>query len=378
MNNYSDKQFNDFEPTWLYIKQHKITGKKYFGKTTKDPLDYNGSGIYWNKHIKKHGIEHVETIWFYLFTDIDNLVDFATRFSEWNNIVDSEEWANLMYEDGLNGGSKNRFVSEETKLNMSLGWKKRSPVTLETRMKISKALTGKTLSESTIEKVKKSNIGKKRSDESKQRMSEAQINRKYIFTEEHRKKISKSKKGKKSSDETKRKISESNKGRICKEETKRKISEKLKGKQPSEITRQKSREKLLGSKLSDEHKEKISISRKGKKHSKESKDLMSNKRKQTAQRKREEYDNKNLYLWFNKNKGIFIFSIYELVTYFVDLELNMSALKNLTLGINKTHKNWICVETNQQSNVFIGSTEDIFSKLKQIDLKQMDKINEII
>ena len=51
-------------PTYLYIKQHSITKKMYFGKTTRpDPMKYKGSGVYWLRHIKKHGSRFVETIW---------------------------------------------------------------------------------------------------------------------------------------------------------------------------------------------------------------------------------------------------------------------------------------------------------------------------
>ena len=56
------------KPTYLYIKQHKITKLKYFGKTTKDPNKYLGSGKHWIRHIKKHGLE-IDTIWYQLFTD---------------------------------------------------------------------------------------------------------------------------------------------------------------------------------------------------------------------------------------------------------------------------------------------------------------------
>jgi hypothetical protein len=48
---------------YLYIKQHAITGKKYFGRTTKrNPYMYKGSGSYWTNHIKKYGKEHVKTL----------------------------------------------------------------------------------------------------------------------------------------------------------------------------------------------------------------------------------------------------------------------------------------------------------------------------
>jgi len=104
-------------PTFLYIKQHKVTGLKYFGKTTKkDPVAYLGSGKHWKRHIKKHG-EHIETLWYQLFTDEQKMVEYALRFSKDNNIVESQEWANLKEENGLDGGSyKHR---PETKIKNS-------------------------------------------------------------------------------------------------------------------------------------------------------------------------------------------------------------------------------------------------------------------
>lgn len=101
----SDTKRNKFKPTFLYIKRHSKTGKLYFGKTTLlDKVEsYNGSGTYWTNHIKAHGIEFVETIWYCLFTEIDELVEFATRFSEMNCIVESSHWANQIPEDGLSG-----------------------------------------------------------------------------------------------------------------------------------------------------------------------------------------------------------------------------------------------------------------------------------
>ena len=92
-------------PTYLYIKQHSITKKKYFGKTTQDPLKYNGSGVYWTDHIKKHGRKHVITTrLFGPFTDSIVISEFALAFSRDNNIVESKDWANLEPENGLDGG----------------------------------------------------------------------------------------------------------------------------------------------------------------------------------------------------------------------------------------------------------------------------------
>ena len=93
------------KPTYLYIKQHKITGLKYFGKTYKNhPNNYLGSGKHWKRHIKKHGEEFVETLWCKLFTDEKELKEYALKFSKENNIVQSDEWANLKEENGLDGG----------------------------------------------------------------------------------------------------------------------------------------------------------------------------------------------------------------------------------------------------------------------------------
>ena len=101
----TEQQRLNFKPTYLYIKQHTITGKKYFGKTTRHNLcNYTGSGEYWLKHINKHGKEYIITIWYELFTNIDELVNYALKFSLEHNIVESNNWANLKPENGLDGG----------------------------------------------------------------------------------------------------------------------------------------------------------------------------------------------------------------------------------------------------------------------------------
>lgn len=92
-----------FKPTWLYLKQHNITGLKYFGKTIRDPQSYPGSGIRWTRHLKKHG-KDISTLWCQLFTNKEELTKFALQFSAENNIVESTEFANLKPEDGLMGG----------------------------------------------------------------------------------------------------------------------------------------------------------------------------------------------------------------------------------------------------------------------------------
>ena len=96
------EQDPEFKPTWLYIKQHNITGLKYFGKTIRNPYRYNGSGNHWKAHLKKHGND-VTTLWCYLFTNKENLIQFSLFFSKINSIVQSNCWANLIDETGLDG-----------------------------------------------------------------------------------------------------------------------------------------------------------------------------------------------------------------------------------------------------------------------------------
>ena len=102
----------DFKPTWLYIKQHNQTKLKYFGKTNKsDPFKYTGSGLRWLRHLKKHGND-VSTIWCHLFTNKENLINFALYFSKMNNIDKSTEWANIIPESGV-GGVRTLEITEK-------------------------------------------------------------------------------------------------------------------------------------------------------------------------------------------------------------------------------------------------------------------------
>lgn len=87
--------YTPITPTYLYIKQHSITKKKYFGKTTKkDPYKYNGSGPYWIRHYKKHGKQFVETLWVSDLYYDTSITEHALHFSYENNIAESKDWAN--------------------------------------------------------------------------------------------------------------------------------------------------------------------------------------------------------------------------------------------------------------------------------------------
>jgi hypothetical protein len=91
-------------PTYLYVKTHSITGKKYFGKTVENPVTYRGSGIHWKRHVKVHSQSHVVTEVLGLFTDPLWCTLYALEFSALNNIVASDVWLNLKEENGIDGG----------------------------------------------------------------------------------------------------------------------------------------------------------------------------------------------------------------------------------------------------------------------------------
>lgn len=160
----------NFKPTYLYIKQHTITGKLYFGKTTEDdPVKYPGSGTHWKLHVKKHGIEHVVTLWYCLFTDKEELTKFALSCSEQWNIVESKTWLNKIPENGLDGGSVGK-MSNERKLKISLG-KKGKPLSKE---------HSKALSDALRDKPKPWQKGRPRTEETKLKISLAKKGQPYL------------------------------------------------------------------------------------------------------------------------------------------------------------------------------------------------------
>ena len=101
------------------VKTHRNTGLKYFCKTTRpDPYNYPGSGTYWRRHLKKHGWFIDTEIIAEFENDDPRLSEFALKFSEIHNVVKSDEWANLIPENGLDGGIKKIKPIKAGKINM--------------------------------------------------------------------------------------------------------------------------------------------------------------------------------------------------------------------------------------------------------------------
>ncbi len=91
---------------YLMIKTHNQTGLKYLCKTTTDnpkhPFSYKGSGKYWKRHLEAHGRD-ITTEIIGEYEDKDEFIQQAIQLSEKYNIVENEEWANLVPERGDGG-----------------------------------------------------------------------------------------------------------------------------------------------------------------------------------------------------------------------------------------------------------------------------------
>jgi hypothetical protein len=107
---------------YLYKKTHKNTGLQYLGQTSKkDPHKYPGSGVYWVRHLDKHGYEYDTEILKECQTK-DEIKYWGKHFSELWDVVNDPAWANLKSEEGNGGktrGMSGREHSEETKKKMS-------------------------------------------------------------------------------------------------------------------------------------------------------------------------------------------------------------------------------------------------------------------
>ena len=229
-----------FYPTYLYVKTHNKTGLKYFGKTTNDPYQYKGSGKHWLAHLKIHGNDVSTTVLGY-YIDAIECSSEALKFSSENQIVESIGWANLIEENGLDGGDTGRTNYK--------------PHTAESRQKMSDSkkgqqpwntgLTGvnpgnkKPRSEEQKEKISKSLSGRKRDPNASAKTAEKLRGRK-------RPEISELLTGKKKSPETikKMKLAQQDKGPLS-EETKQKIREARKLQVITEETKEKLKGKVV-------------------------------------------------------------------------------------------------------------------------------------
>lgn len=172
---------------YLYLKTHNTTGLKYLGKTVRDPFKYKGSGSYWKHHIRKYGYDVTTEILFQT-EDKEEFKEKGLYYSKLWNVVESKEFANLVYEQGeggIAGASRPEWVRK--KISKAHQGKKASK---ETKLILSEAHKGIKHSKETRKKMSKSHSNI--SDETRKKLSIANSGR--IFTEEHKRKISESNK----------------------------------------------------------------------------------------------------------------------------------------------------------------------------------------
>lgn len=109
--------------------------------TKQDPYKYNGSGVYWKRHLKQYGTD-ITTEILKECESYGELSKFGKYYSDLWDIVESDNFANLVPELGENSsGMKGKKHSEFSKLqtkNSLLG----HIVTEETKEKLKKSLKG--------------------------------------------------------------------------------------------------------------------------------------------------------------------------------------------------------------------------------------------
>ena len=91
---------------YLLVKEHVDTGLKYLCKRVASSFSecekYKGSGVYWTKHLKKHG-NNVKTTCLFVTEDKEEFRRIAKNYSLEFNVKYSKEWANLCDEEGQGG-----------------------------------------------------------------------------------------------------------------------------------------------------------------------------------------------------------------------------------------------------------------------------------
>lgn len=140
------------KPTRLYIKKCSHCHKKYYGKSTSQDIEkYPGSGKLFKNHLNKHNAISIHiwnSDWYY---EKNKIIKDSLYFSETNNIVENDNWFNLKYENGIDGGDNSKFIDYKIMSNKFKGENNpaKKPGVGE---KISRSLTGKKHS---IERIKK-------------------------------------------------------------------------------------------------------------------------------------------------------------------------------------------------------------------------------
>lgn len=178
---------------YLYVKTHKKTGLKYFGYTkSANPYRYKGSGLYWRNHCKRHGTSFKTKI-IAKFND-DQKEEarlFAQSFSYKNDIVQSNDWANLKIEQ-LDGGwdhinNKNKHLFTEKAKTTIANWSEEERLANNAK----KALRGERNGMFGVHRYGKEapGYGKPASEEKRRRISQAKKAKNIKYTDKQKQEI---------------------------------------------------------------------------------------------------------------------------------------------------------------------------------------------
>lgn len=129
----------------LMLKIHRVTYMKYLCVTRKENYKkYTGSGIYWCQHLSKYGT-NIKTILLYESdTKDENFINKCLYFSNKWNIIDNNEFANLIIENGnsswINEKKHHDLNHKSHMKNIMLNYYNNTPEGMNTRFRLSKKL----------------------------------------------------------------------------------------------------------------------------------------------------------------------------------------------------------------------------------------------
>lgn len=121
---------------YLMIKTIDQTGMKYLCKRRfypnrpNDHLTYKGSGVLWRRILNKHPNYTISTEVLGLYTK-DDLKKYGRYFSDTFNIVESDEWANLIPELGDGGATRKNTKAWINPQNNTIVFRDKCPVGFE-------------------------------------------------------------------------------------------------------------------------------------------------------------------------------------------------------------------------------------------------------
>ena len=143
---------------YLYHKL-SLKGLNYLGITRQNPFKYQGSGKYWKLHLKKHNLttKDITTVILFESFSLEDIRKKGLYYSELWDVVNDNNWANLIPESGDGCLSAKFSENHRNKIRLSRIGRKETEQTKE-RKRI--AMTGKKATQETRDKISKSNIGK--------------------------------------------------------------------------------------------------------------------------------------------------------------------------------------------------------------------------